>query len=90
MEQGHRREAYDVLQDAYRLRHRWVFFKLRQLRPAEIERGVREGLELLRPEIAPGDRRQEAAASELRKKVGRNDPCVCNSGKKFKKCCGRS
>ena len=22
-------------------------------------------------------------------KVGRNDPCPCNSGKKFKKCCGR-
>ncbi len=22
-------------------------------------------------------------------KVGRNDPCICGSGKKFKKCCGR-
>ncbi len=22
-------------------------------------------------------------------KTGRNDPCPCNSGKKFKKCCGR-
>ena len=22
-------------------------------------------------------------------KIGRNDPCPCNSGKKFKKCCGR-
>ena len=21
-------------------------------------------------------------------KVGRNDPCVCGSGKKYKKCCG--
>jgi hypothetical protein len=21
-------------------------------------------------------------------KVGRNDPCYCGSGKKFKKCCG--
>jgi len=21
--------------------------------------------------------------------VGRNDPCPCGSGKKFKKCCGR-
>lgn len=20
-------------------------------------------------------------------KVGRNDPCICNSGKKYKKCC---
>jgi SEC-C motif domain protein len=23
-------------------------------------------------------------------KVGRNDPCLCGSGKKFKKCCGRT
>jgi SEC-C motif-containing protein len=22
-------------------------------------------------------------------KVGRNDPCICGSGKKYKKCCGR-
>lgn len=24
-----------------------------------------------------------------KKKVGRNDPCPCGSGKKFKQCCGR-
>ncbi|MBN2479136.1 MAG: SEC-C domain-containing protein [Parachlamydiales bacterium] len=24
------------------------------------------------------------------KKIGRNDPCVCGSGKKFKKCCERT
>ena len=23
-------------------------------------------------------------------KIGRNDPCICGSGKKFKKCCGKS
>jgi len=23
-------------------------------------------------------------------KVGRNDPCPCGSGKKFKNCCGKS
>ena len=23
-------------------------------------------------------------------KIGRNDPCPCGSGKKFKKCCGKS
>jgi uncharacterized protein len=32
----------------------------------------------------PGD----LATSEVR--VGRNDPCPCGSGKKFKKCCGAS
>ena len=24
------------------------------------------------------------------KKIGRNDPCPCGSGKKYKKCCGKS
>ncbi len=27
--------------------------------------------------------------NSARKKVGRNDPCPCGSGKKYKKCCGR-
>lgn len=27
--------------------------------------------------------------SSLPRKVGRNDPCPCGSGKKYKKCCGR-
>ncbi len=26
---------------------------------------------------------------KTRKKVGRNDPCPCGSGKKYKKCCGK-
>jgi hypothetical protein len=25
----------------------------------------------------------------LRMKIGRNDPCVCGSGKKYKQCCER-
>jgi preprotein translocase subunit SecA len=37
--------------------------------------------------MAQAAQRNEAAAT---KKVGRNDPCPCGSGKKYKKCCGRS
>ncbi|KJE34785.1 SecC motif-containing protein [Thalassospira sp. HJ] len=33
--------------------------------------------------VFPGEKRLEAPA-----KAGRNDPCPCGSGKKFKKCCG--
>ena len=33
------------------------------------------------------DRRQPARSTG--KKMGRNDPCHCGSGKKFKKCCGK-
>ncbi|SON49011.1 YchJ family protein [Vibrio tapetis] len=38
------------------------------------------------PVVAAVDPRLNQAVSEL--KVGRNDPCICGSGKKFKKCCG--
>lgn len=27
--------------------------------------------------------------TEADKKIGRNEPCPCGSGKKYKKCCGR-
>ena len=33
-----------------------------------------------------GEPREETAPKW---KVGRNDPCPCGSGKKYKKCCGR-
>ena len=38
------------------------------------------------------DQRKQTLLTQLQrdyeKKVGRNDPCSCGSGKKFKKCCG--
>ena len=30
------------------------------------------------------------AGKDLRRKIGRNDPCSCGSGKKYKKCCMNS
>ena len=38
-----------------------------------------------------GDDEERPRVEQRRvKKVGRNDPCPCGSGKKYKKCCGRS
>ncbi|PSH02782.1 MAG: YecA family protein [Acidobacteria bacterium] len=34
------------------------------------------------------ERNAAVAGTELRQKTGRNDPCPCGSGKKYKKCCG--
>jgi yecA family protein len=34
------------------------------------------------------DRERRAAREAASQKVGRNDPCPCGSGKKYKKCCG--
>jgi preprotein translocase subunit SecA len=33
---------------------------------------------------------RESSASVFKKKVGRNDPCPCGSGLKYKKCCGKN
>jgi preprotein translocase subunit SecA len=57
-------------------------------------RPTREGRTLLMPEHRP--RHETAIAGDSRpqpvqkdRKPGRNDPCPCGSGKKYKHCCGR-
>ncbi len=54
------------------------------------------GRQRLAPALALEEerKRQEIAASagiplRVGRKVGRNEPCPCGSGKKYKKCCGR-
>ncbi len=36
-----------------------------------------------------GDGTVKREPVKVGKKVGRNDPCPCGSGKKYKHCCGR-
>jgi preprotein translocase subunit SecA len=45
-------------------------------------------IELSAPPKVEGQRPQQAAANRGEVKVGRNDPCPCGSGKKYKKCHG--
>ncbi|GEM_PF-6195736 len=46
-------------------------------------RGMNDAVAMLRQLLLNG------APVTAGKKVGRNDPCPCGSGKKYKKCCGR-
>jgi len=39
--------------------------------------------------VASSDDLEEAPMPAASQKIGRNDPCPCGSGKKFKKCCGK-
>jgi tetratricopeptide (TPR) repeat protein len=49
-----------------------------------------EGLPLNElPKLGALLRDNSSHASVVKRKVGRNEPCPCGSGKKFKKCCGR-
>ncbi|MGN0586449.1 MAG: preprotein translocase subunit SecA [Oscillospiraceae bacterium] len=41
------------------------------------------------PDPTPGDGSVSNTPRKTGQKVGRNDPCPCGSGKKYKKCCGR-
>ncbi|MFH1662637.1 MAG: SEC-C metal-binding domain-containing protein, partial [Chloroflexota bacterium] len=54
--------------------------------------GIKKGASQPRPApsaaIAPGGEGAKTPGTDG-KKVGRNDPCPCGSGKKYKKCCGK-
>ena len=41
------------------------------------------------PSERPEERKIQKTVVNTTKKVGRNDPCPCGSGKKYKNCCGR-
>lgn len=62
----------------------WV---LKGYKPDELSRGKRESLS---PHpVAPMQQQTPVYSIHTGEKIGRNDPCPCNSGKKFKKCCGK-
>jgi hypothetical protein len=47
--------------------------------------------EISKPFIANSNSKRAPVISiSTKKEVGRNDPCTCGSGKKFKKCCGNT
>ena len=45
--------------------------------------------QVAKPTSTSGDGTQKQMPVRSTKKVGRNDPCPCGSGLKYKKCCGR-
>lgn len=63
----------------------------------DIEREIYEAQEGAQPQVA-GDEGYEVPERESKQqtvkregpKIGRNDPCPCGSGKKYKHCCGRN
>ena len=54
---------------------------------ARIEKPV-ERVQVAKPIEPAGDGTAAPAQRKAKGKVGRNDPCPCGSGKKYKKCCG--
>ena len=46
-------------------------------------------VDIVKKEAAPQGTGNKREAVAVDRKVGRNDPCPCGSGKKYKRCCGR-
>ena len=92
----YQREGFDLFSDlVYRIKEE----SLRRLFLVKVQR-EEEGVKLPAREAARkparvalhrGDIRSAGQTTQKRPgaKVGRNDPCPCSSGKKYKKCCGQ-
>ena len=57
-----------------------------------IKEGEEEELLQKKRQVTYGEPTRVSRSSSVRKteKIGRNDPCPCGSGKKYKKCCGKN
>ncbi|HEU0186168.1 MAG TPA: SEC-C metal-binding domain-containing protein [Blastocatellia bacterium] len=68
------------------------FYDPREINRRQKERAEHQEEDPYRPEASPpvpaGYLMSEAGGLQRTEKVGRNDPCPCGSGKKYKKCCG--
>ncbi len=94
--QEYKKEGYEMFLDMVRrFREETVslMLRIRPMRPDEVQeleekRRKRQEQEL---RMSHGDEEQEKRKPVRRKgkKIGRNEPCPCGSGKKYKKCCGR-
>ncbi|MBQ7793034.1 MAG: SEC-C domain-containing protein [Clostridia bacterium] len=46
-------------------------------------------VQVAKPIVTAGDGSLPKQAKKADNKPGRNDPCPCGSGKKYKQCCGK-
>jgi hypothetical protein len=86
--QGEDGQAFELLDHALASRDRWRFFLTDVSTPAQVA-GQFAGLyNDLRRRTGRTDRLSlHGSFLGASRKVGRNDPCPCGSGKKYKKCC---
>lgn len=84
-EAGHQTEAFDVLDGAQAHSRRWQTLSGNM---AEARGEFISLLDSLSRQLGVVQASSQTAGAHAdRTKVGRNDPCPCGSGRKFKKCC---
>jgi len=91
--QEYKREAYQLFMNLMnRTREEVVekIFWVQVAREEEVERLEEEQqAQQQRLVFNLGDHEEAPAPAKSRRNVGRNDPCPCGSGQKYKKCCGK-
>jgi tetratricopeptide (TPR) repeat protein len=90
LERNRLRDAFAVLPAAIEHVSRWRFLRLERATPAAVRDHVGQLYADLRAFLGATDAPEAPPALfALRgRKVGRNEPCPCDSGRKYKKCCG--
>ena len=90
--EAYKREAYGLFMEMMgRIRQEVIekLFRIQLAREDDVERMEeqqrRRRIELNR---VGGEDQMRKPVTRQEKKVGRNDPCPCGSGQKYKKCCG--
>jgi hypothetical protein len=88
---GQQSEAFDKLCQMLDAKKDWRFFRADELPPKSLADEFARLFNKLHGDLRVRHRPLlHATALESRRKVGRNDPCPCGSGVKYKKCCGDS
>ncbi len=86
--QGQDEQAFDLLDKALASKDHWRFFLADVATPAQLAARFAQLYNELLQRLGRTDRPVlHASFLGAGKKVGRNDPCPCGSGKKYKKCC---
>jgi len=82
---GNFSEAFRYLEEGLNYRDSWRFYRLTKETPDEFGNKYCQTYNNLRTVLGIGDEPHPSSAK--RSKIGRNEPCPCGSGKKYKKCC---
>jgi tetratricopeptide (TPR) repeat protein len=86
--QGDKEGAFQLLDQALESKEHWHFFLTDVASPAQLTAQFAHLYNELLRGLGRTDRASlHASFLGASKKVGRNDPCPCGSGKKYKKCC---
>ncbi|MBW1888990.1 MAG: preprotein translocase subunit SecA [Deltaproteobacteria bacterium] len=88
----YKKEGFEMFQDMIaRIQEETlsILFRIQLAEPDELEELHKPKEQNLIFSGGEGEKPKKKPAKRSEKKVGRNAPCPCGSGKKFKKCCGR-